>query len=78
MSNKVVIQQKEINIPTACSGVLQKSCAESKFKRFNLCSKLASMVFDDEPNIGHNKRISVLQIMIFGDKDAIIEYIDIK
>lgn len=78
MFNKIVIQQKEVNIPAACSGMLQKSCAESKFKRFHLRSELASMVFDNEPNLGYNKKISVLQIMVFGDLEAIIEYIDLK
>ena len=58
--------------------MLQKSCAESKFKRFHLKSDFAKNVFDDEPNIGYGRKISVLQIMVFGDQEVIIEYVDIK
>lgn len=78
MFNTLVIQQKEIKIPAACNGMLQKSCAESKFKRFHLRSDMAKMVFDDTPNLGYRHKISVLQIMVFGDQEAIIEYIDIE
>lgn len=64
------------------AGTLVKSCTNSKFIRFHMTSELAKAYFDTiSPNNGldyaHNKSISILQVMLCGDKEFLIEYLEL-
>lgn len=75
---------QHINMPAPCVGTLQKTHRKSNFIRFHVTSKMAGWVFSDRPHLNEsdgNERsqspeIVVLQIMCFGDKELLIEYVE--
>ena len=64
-----------------CVGTLQKSHPRSKFVRFHKGSNYASWVFSEIPRLtestreGYVKEIVVLQVMVFGDNEILVEYV---
>ena len=68
------------------SGTLVKSTPASKIVRFHMSSPLASMFFDlDTPHKRQEKAypytlhcVQVLQVMLCGGDNYLVEYIDIK
>lgn len=75
---------QNINMPAPCVGTLQKTHRKSKFIRFHVTSRMAGWVFSDRPHLNESKdyersqspEIVVLQIMCFGDKELLIEYVE--
>lgn len=55
------------------SGTLVKSSANSKMVRFHLNSKAAEKAFGDRPTI-FDKRVEILQVMLCGDNQFLVEY----
>ena len=67
------------------AGTLVKSTPDSKFIRFHMESSLADTFFDkDEPcrkeaSYPYTKtKVSVLQVMLCGNDQFLVEYLDIK
>ena len=60
---------------SSVSGSLFKSCDKSFFTRFHLQSGLAKQILTDNPTY-NRMPIVVLQIMICGDMEVIIELVD--
>ena len=64
-----------------CVGTLQKSHPKSKFERFHVASELARTVFSDFPRLIKDRtdreknEIVVLQLMVFGDNEILMEYV---
>lgn len=64
-----------------CVGTLQKSHPCSKFVRFHKGSNLACWVFSGTPRLTEStrkdevKEIVVLQVMVFGDNEILVEYV---
>lgn len=85
-----ITNQVSFNAP--CTGIIQKSHPRSNFVRFHVHSDMAKWVFSDYPrlvkdvwnysDVGYNKiyanKIVVLQIMVFGDNELLIEYVHEK
>lgn len=83
-----VTNQVSFNAPS--SGIIQRSHPRSNFVRFHARSKIADWVFSDYPrlveqewkfsNVGYNKiyanKIVVLQVMVFGDDELLVEYVN--
>ena len=83
-----------ISMNPACVGTLQKTHIRSKFRRFEIGSETSERVFSEVPFIGYEERrvgsgewgfketikkeIIILQIMVFGDNQVLIEYVDKK
>ena len=75
---------QNINMPAPCVGTLQKTHRKSKFTRFHVTSRMAGWVFSDRPHLNErddvcrtqSPEIVVLQIMCFGDKELLIEYVE--
>lgn len=83
-----------INMNPACMGTLQKTHIKSKFRRFEIDSEISERVFSEVPFISYEERrvgseewgfkerikkeIIILQIMVFGDNQVLIEYVDKK
>ena len=64
-------------MPAPCVGTLQKTHKKSKFCRFHIASPLAGYVFSSTPTLGKgSKEIVVLQLMAFGDRELLVEYVD--
>lgn len=71
-------------MPAPCVGTLQKTHRKSKFIRFHVTSRMAGWVFSDRPHLNEkdgyersqSPEIVVLQIMCFGDKELLIEYVE--
>lgn len=74
--------RKSTNINfNAVSGTLLKSCSESKITRFHMKSKRADCFFNlDKPknraNYNSSKEIVVLQVMLCGDQELLVEYVE--
>lgn len=68
-----------VSLNTPCTGIIQKSHPRSNFKRFHVKSPMAEWVFSDYPRLkesySDSKEIVVLQIMVFGDNELLIEYV---
>lgn len=65
-----------VNFNAPCVGTLQKSHPKSKFIRFHKNSEMAKIVFSERPSLEKYKsEITVLQIMVFGDNEILIEYV---
>ena len=64
-----------------CVGTLQKSHPKSKFEVFHKASPMAATVFSDFPRLVKERtdrtkyEIVVLQLMVFGDEEILIEYV---
>lgn len=81
-----------IKMNPACVGTLQKTHIKSKFVRFEIGSEYCKRVFSEIPHfktyrkpikygsvtdyIDEPKEIVVLQAMVFGDKQILMEYVD--
>ena len=69
----------QLNAP--CSGIMQRSNPSSKFIRFHKNSEVARWVFSGYPRLvefrsdPNYKPIIVLQIMVFGDNEMLVEYV---
>ena len=60
----------------ATSGTLQKTLRKSFFKRFHLNSTMADYVFNTKSSLNYNgKEIIVLQVMLCGDNQFLMEAI---
>ena len=59
----------------AVSGTLQKTLRNSFFKRFHMNSTMADYVFDTQKLGQYSKEIVVLQIMLCGEKEFLMEAI---
>ena len=62
-------------------GTVVKSCSDSKFIRFHMESQLAGAFFDGStPNNGAKgyayRKVSVLQVMLCGNEQFLVEYLD--
>lgn len=77
-----ITNQVSFNAP--CTGIIQKSHPRSNFIRFHAKSNMAEWVFSDYPrleketwysNKGDTPKIVVLQIMVFGDNELLVEYV---
>ena len=67
--------ENHVNIKPACSGVLQKSCPESQFVRFHTKSRMAEFFFTTDTPSYNGRSVSVLQIMLYGDAECLIEFV---
>jgi len=57
------------------SGTLIKSHPKSRIVRFHMTSGMANAAFDvRQPEINHEK-VVILQVMLCGDKELLVEYI---
>ncbi len=56
------------------SGTLIKSNAKSKIVRFHMKSPMAEVAFSKSPRI-YEQDVYILQVMLCGDNELIIEYI---
>lgn len=69
----------EVSFNTPCSGLIQKSHPKSNFVRFHAKSPMADWVFSDYPRLQKEPynvyEIVVLQIMVFGDNELLVEYV---
>lgn len=77
----------KVSFNTPCTGMMQKSHPKSNFIRFHFKSKLAEWVFSEYPRIKgdesgyiggqlfYTKKIVVLQVMVFGDNEMLVEYV---
>ena len=74
MFDKTYFEQ-HVNIKPTCSGVLQKSCPESQFVRFHIRSEMAGCFFTTSTPSYNRRDVSVLQIMLFGDEQCMIEFV---
>lgn len=64
----------ELNI-NAVSGTLIKSHPKSRITRFHMTSGMANTAFSvEQPNI-KGKNVVILQVMLCGDKEFLVEYI---
>lgn len=66
-----------VTMNTPCTGMIQKSMPLSKFMRFHQRSKYADHIFCDNPSLDEYGKIKiiVLQIMVFGNNEILMEYI---
>lgn len=80
-----ITNQVSFNAP--CTGIIQKSHPRSNFVRFHVHSDMAKWVFSDYPrleketwysNKGDTPKIVILQIMVFGDNELLMEYVHEK
>lgn len=74
----------KVSLNTPCTGIIQKSHPKSNFVRFHVHSDTAKWVFSDYPrlerekwysNKGDTPKIVILQIMVFGDNELLMEYV---
>lgn len=69
----------KVNINTPCTGIIQRSHPKSYFARFHTKSLLAEWVFSGYPRLQKETyradKIAVLQVMVFGDNEMLIEYV---
>lgn len=84
--NIMKVGGNSINI-NAVSGTLIKSTEKSKIVRFHQNSAMAEYFFDEEQPRRirdkyeadkYNKNIVVIQVMLCGDSNFLVEYLDIK
>ena len=67
---------------SSVSGIMAKSCPESKFARFHQNSRMAESFFDkNRPHratgIGYQTRgVTILQVMLCADNNFLVEFID--
>lgn len=72
MFDSTVYNKLNIN---AVSGTLIKSHPKSRIVRFHMKSGMAGTAFDvKQPEINHEK-VVILQVMLCGDKEFLVEYI---
>lgn len=79
----------KVSFNAPCTGIIQKSHPRSNFVIFHTKSRMAEWVFSDYPRLVENKwefsehgynrvyadKIIVLQVMVFGDNELLIEYV---
>lgn len=69
----------KVSFNTPCTGLMQKSHPKSNFQQFPKDCKMAEWVFSDYPRLQKDTynadKIVVLQIMVFGDEEMLIEYV---
>ncbi len=74
-----VSQTIQLNAP--CTGILQRSNANSRFIRFAKNSPMEDTIFSEDPHYVVNYKklpITVLQILIFGDNQYMVEILENK
>lgn len=68
-----------VSFNAPCTGIIQKSHPKSNFEVFHKASKMADWVFSDYPRLKAERyncdKIIVLQIMVFGDNELLMEYV---
>lgn len=80
-NNNVYRVSQKVILNPPCVGTLQKSHPKSTFVRFHKCSKYAEWIFSDMPRLSETKagkdlkEIVVLQIMVFGENEFLMEYV---
>lgn len=62
---------QSVNIKPAATGILQKSCKCSRIRHAHIKSSWTENLFN-------NNEVVILQIMVFGDNQMIVEYAYIK
>lgn len=79
LNTSIKLGDTNVTFNAPCMGMIQKSHPKSNFERFHKSSKLANWVFSDCPRLKEEKyncdKIIVLQIMVFGDNELLIEYV---
>lgn len=74
----------QVSFNTPCTGLIQKSHPRSNFVRFHARSSMSEWVFSNYPRLekekwysdkGDTPKIVVLQIMVFGDNELLVEYV---
>jgi len=73
---------------SSVSGILAKSTAESKIVRFHMTSRLAKTFFNlRDPHymyseadgyLERKQKVSVLQVMLCGNDEFLVEYLDVE
>lgn len=79
LNTSIKLGDTNVTFNTPCTGMIQKSHPKSKFARFHQRSKMADWVFSDCPRLQEGTyecdKIIVLQIMVFGDNELLMEYV---
>ena len=88
LNTSIKLGDTNVTFNAPCTGMIQKSHPKSNFIRFHQASKMADWVFSDYPRLVEKEwsfdnnyhkiyagKIVVLQIMVFGDNELIIEYV---
>lgn len=79
LNTSIKLGNTNVTFNAPCMGMIQKSHSKSMFMRFHQNSKMADWVFSDCPRLKEDKyqceKIIVLQIMVFGDNELLMEYV---
>lgn len=79
LNTSIKLGDATVTFNTPCTGMIQKSHPKSNFARFHQRSKMADWVFSDCPRLKEGTyqvdKIIVLQIMVFGDNELLMEYV---
>lgn len=79
LNTSIKLGDTNVTFNAPCTGMIQKSHPKSNFMRFHKSSKMADWVFSDYPRLKEEKynsdKIIILQIMVFGDNELLMEYV---
>lgn len=79
LNTSIKLGDTNVTFNTPCTGMIQKSHPKSNFMRFHKTSKIADWIFSDCPRLQEETykcdKIIVLQIMVFGDNELLMEYV---
>lgn len=64
----------KVSLNTLSSGIIQRSHPRSKFVRFHSRSSMSEYAFSSRPS-KDGPEIVVLQIMVFGNDELLVEYV---
>ena len=66
----------KVSLNTPSSGIIQRSHPRSKFVRFHSRSPMSEYAFSSRPRLSKDgPEIVVLQIMVFGNDELLVEYV---
>lgn len=77
LNTSIKLGNTNITFNAPCTGMMQKSHPKSNFKTFPLISIEAKYIFSDYPRLNKDMKdkIIILQIMLIGDSDFLVEYV---
>lgn len=79
LNTSIKLGDTNVTFNAPCTGMIQKSHPKSNFIRFHKTSKMADWIFSDCPRLKEGtykcEKIIVLQIMVFGDNELLMEYV---
>lgn len=88
LNTSIKLGNTNVSFNAPCTGMMQRSHPKSLFIRFNAHSNLAEWVFSDYPRLKKDEKewrsgigsvdtpkIVVLQVMVFGDNELLVEYV---